>query len=1028
LSTRVVRASFAAWIVVITGLYYAFPGAHLYTWAALGYSCAAAVLAGVRLHQPARRLPWYLISAAIAFFTTGDSWYNLVLATGEQPDFPGLADLFYLLVYPLLTAGLLIFIRIRSGGGGNKAALLDALVPTVGLGLLAWVYWIAPFTRSTELSLLEKIVSIGYPLGDVLVLAMILRMLTGTGRQPRAVTTIGVAMIGLLISDVFYGQSQLNSAWELGGPVDLGWIVFYSSMGFAALSPSMRDLTETADHVGETGMGRHRLFWLSAAALIAPAVLALEYAQGHEVEIARGGVVDAPVIAAAAAVMFLLVLARVGDLAWAQRQAGIRERALREAGSALFAAATREDVRAGIHQAIALLMPPNQHYYLHLPEPRAGAVEASQRLVPAAELPAGLSTGGFAHALYCVQPLDGGYHGAIVIGAPDPVLRSMRGSLETLSAQIVAVLERIVLTEEVSRRDSDAYFRTLIQSAADVIMILDEDGAIRYASPSAGNLFGTVGDGRFADLIAPDAQAALRDMIERVERGSGDLEGVALAAYRDNQRVEIECDLRDLREDPTVRGIVVTMRDVTERRRLEDDLTHQAYHDSLTGLANRVLFRNRLEQAYAAAQRDGGALGVLFIDLDDFKEINDTLGHAVGDQLLDTVAQRITATIGPGGTAARMGGDEFAVLVTPGPDAFDGPGGTAEDVADRLVAALSAPIELADGEGGVHLVNGAASVGVATNADADSATEMLRHADLALYLAKGLGKGGWQRYQSDLHTRMVQRLEMRTQLIEAIEGEQFVLQYQPITELADQKITGVEALVRWEHPARGLLGPFHFIEAAEESGAIVGIGTFVMREALRQFAAWKAADPSTTLRYVSVNVSPRQFRSPDFADVVRQALADAGARPEWLLLEITESLVLRDADKVLADLKALRALGVRVAIDDFGTGYSSLSYLRQMPVDVLKLDKSFIDDILHSRQQHALVEAIVTLAGNLDLAVVAEGIEDSGQHAALDTMGCQYGQGYLFAKPLWPADIPARAEAAAALAALTSQRTVFSSH
>jgi EAL domain-containing protein (putative c-di-GMP-specific phosphodiesterase class I) len=298
---------------------------------------------------------------------------------------------------------------------------------------------------------------------------------------------------------------------------------------------------------------------------------------------------------------------------------------------------------------------------------------------------------------------------------------------------------------------------------------------------------------------------------------------------------------------------------------------------------------------------------------------------------------------------------------------------------------------------------------------------LLRHADLALYLAKGMGKGGWQRYQSDLAHSMVQRLELRTQLHEAIEDEQFMLQFQPIVELADQRVTGVEALVRWEHPTRGLLGPFHFVEAAEENGAIVGIGSWVLREALRQIAAWKAQEPDTTLRYVSVNVSPLQFRAADFVAQVRDALEDAGARPEWLLLEITESLVLKDADKVVQDLRALRAMGVRVAIDDFGTGYSSLSYLRQMPVDVLKLDKSFIDDILTSRQQHALVDAIVTLAGNLDLAVVAEGIEEPGQMIALDTMGCHYGQGYHFAKPLWPAEIPAlTAPAPRAAAALSA--------
>jgi EAL domain-containing protein (putative c-di-GMP-specific phosphodiesterase class I) len=326
-------------------------------------------------------------------------------------------------------------------------------------------------------------------------------------------------------------------------------------------------------------------------------------------------------------------------------------------------------------------------------------------------------------------------------------------------------------------------------------------------------------------------------------------------------------------------------------------------------------------------------------------------------------------------------------------------------MAARVVAALAVPVEVSDGIGGTHIVSGAASVGVALNIDAENATELLRHADLALYQAKGEDKGTWQRYQSELHTAMVERLETRLQLHEAIDAQQFVAQYQPIIDMATGRITGVESLVRWQHPSRGLLGPYHFIELAEESGAIVAIGGWVLREALAQFGRWRAADPNSSLNYISVNVSARQFRTPGFVDQVRAAITDAGARPEWLLLEITESLLLRDADQVWADLRTLRALGVRIAIDDFGTGYSSLSYLREMPVDVLKLDKSFIDEILGSEQQYALVDAIVTLARNLDLKVVAEGIEEPGQRDALAAMGCPLGQGYLFSRPVWPDEI-----------------------
>jgi diguanylate cyclase (GGDEF)-like protein/PAS domain S-box-containing protein len=1003
MTTRAARACFGAWILTLSAVYYVFPGSHLYSWAALGYSSAAVILAGVRINKPARKAPWYLIAAALAFFTTGDTTYNVILAAGHTPSFPGVADLLYLLVYPLLTAAFLLFVRTRSGGGSNRAALLDALVPTVGLGLLAWIYWIAPFTRSHDLTLLQKLVSVGYPLGDVLALAMTLRMLTIPGRRPRALTAIGIAILGLLVSDIFYGQSQLDSAWSLGGPVDLGWIIFYSVLGHAALMPSMTTLTEPAPH-SETGEGgTQRIAWMACAALIAPGVLYIEYANGRRTEVDLGGVVDAPVIAGAAAVMFLLVLLRVNGLVLAQRRANARERALREAGVSLFAAATEKDAVLAVRQAVHMLMPDDTAYQLTLLD-RAGAGSSSPlRLVTAGELPDGVRPGDFDRFLYATMPLPGvpGRIGGAVLGAPAAVLRELMPSFEALYNQIAVVVERIGLTGEVNRRDSEAYFRTLIQNASDVILIVTDQDDIRYASPSAATVFGhaDLAGTPLSALVAIGHHPELRALLARARAGRSGQDGVDLAVgCADGRLLQVESVARDLREDPTVRGLVLTMRDVTEQRRLENDLSHQAFHDGLTGLANRVLFRNRLEHAFLVAERDQSPLAVLFVDLDDFKEVNDTLGHAVGDQLLVTVGERIAEIVGTGATAARMGGDEFAVLISS--DA-----GRAREMAAGIVAALAVPVEVSDGLGGSHIVSGAASVGVATNHDADSATELLRHADLALYQAKGEDKGTWQQYQSELHSAMVERLETRIALHEAIDAAQFRLQYQPIVDLETGLISGVESLVRWEHPTRGLLGPYHFIEVAEESGSIVAIGSWVLREALAQFARWRADDPGTSLRYVSVNVSARQFRTPGFVDQVRTAIADAGARPEWLLLEITESLVLRDADQVWDDLRALRALGVRIAIDDFGTGYSSLSYLRQMPVDVLKLDKSFIDDILASEQQRALVEAIVTLARNLDLAVVAEGIEEVGQRAALAAMGCPYGQGYLFSKPVWPAEI-----------------------
>ncbi|MET0419078.1 MAG: EAL domain-containing protein [Actinoplanes sp.] len=1012
MTTRAARALFGAWIVTLTAVYYAFPGGHLYTWALIGYSSAAMIVVGARLNRPARRLPWYLIAAALVSFTSGDTAYNLILATGQEPDFPGLADLFYLLVYPLLTGAFLIFIRTRSGGGSNRAALLDALVPTVGLGLVSWIYWIAPFTRARDLTWLEKLVSIGYPFGDVLALAMMLRMLTTPGRRPRSLTAICIAMLGLLVSDIFYGQSQLNSDWSLGGPVDFGWVVFYAVMGYSALMPSMRELTEPAPQ-NAADTGPRRIIWMASAALIAPAVLYLEWF--NATDLAQHDVDDTPVIAAAAAVMFLLVLARVNGLAMAQRQARARERTLRKAGAALFAASTVEDVIEATRVAVESLMPAGQAHLGVFTDATEGWTLTGMRQITAADLPPGVPAGEFDTFVYGTLPLpgrDGQVFGGLV-GAPAPVLREIAGSLEALYGQVQVVLERIALTGEVNRRDSEAYFRTLIQNASDVILIVGEDDQIRYASPSAETVFGypDLAGTPLTALIATGHHEALRQVLADLRSGAADLDVPDLGVLcADGTLLQVESTGRDLRDDPTVAGLVLTVRDVTERRRLESDLSHLAFHDGLTGLANRVLFRNRLEHAYDAAARAEATLAVLFVDLDDFKEVNDTLGHAVGDQLLVTVGRRIAEVIGECGTAARMGGDEFAILIEPSQDAS-----AAEAIAARIVAALAVPVELNDGIGGTHIVSGAGSVGLATNRDADTATELLRHADLALYQAKGEAKGTWQRYRPELHTAMVRRLEIRAALHEAIDNEQFVPMYQPIVDLHTGLVTGAEALVRWQHPVRGLLSPYHFIEVAEESGAIVAIGASVLRQALAQFAGWKASGEAGSLRYVSVNVSARQFRTPGFVDQVRDAIAAAGAEPGWLLLEITESLVLHDAEQVWEDLRALRAMGIRIAIDDFGTGYSSLSYLRQMPVDVLKLDKSFIDDILTSEQQHTMVDAIVTLARNLDLAVVAEGVEDAGQRAALVAMDCPYGQGYLFAKPLWPAELAELVRTAPAL-------------
>jgi diguanylate cyclase (GGDEF)-like protein/PAS domain S-box-containing protein len=994
------QSCFAGWMVALLASFYCFPAISMYTWAVIGLSAAAGVLVGVRLHQPSRKLPWYLLSGVLASFTAGDTTYNVLTDyLGRANPFPSVADGFYLLVYPMLGIALLVFVRLGSGTD-NRAALLDALMPTAGLGLLSWVFLISPYVHNGDLNLAEKLTSVGYPLGDVLALVMLSLLLTSPGRKPVALTVLALGVTSLLVTDVLYGLRQLAGTWHVGGPTDAGWVLFYAATALAALHPSMRRLTNRPAEERQIKGGR-RIAAMSLAALIAPAVLL--------VEDLGGGVHDAPMIATASAVMFLLVMLRVSGLLRAQREAAALERTLRLSGADLVAAGTELEAGIALRKAIDDMMA-GREYVFHF---RMADAEADLRtgdhgveLVATAELPDDVreQVGAYDWALNAETVTAGRTPGSpnlrkqAYLAADDEVLAALRPAFESLMTQGTMAVERIVLTDEVNRRSNEDYFRALIQSASDVIMIVGDDELIRYASPSALPVFGRtdlIGT-PLRNLIAATDHAELRHLLDQVRDGHGMRDGVDLTAVSgDHLLLQVEVSCRDLRDDPVVDGLVVTIRDVTERRRLETDLAHQAYHDTLTGLPNRALFQNRLQQAALIAENGERLVGVLFIDLDDFKEINDSLGHAAGDQLLVEVGNRIADVMGPVNTVARTGGDEFAVLVEQIDDPAEG-----EEIAARIVAALAEPIDVVDATGAQHQLHGAASVGVATSSEAAGISELLRRADVAMYGAKTDGKNTWQCYQDEAHHAMIRRLEMRSALNEAVPGDQMRLRFQPIVDLPTGETIGLEALVRWQHPVRGLLGPNEFIELSEENGSVVTIGGWVLREALRTFAAWRAEAPDSLLRYVSVNVSARQFRHPGFVERVREVLAETGSRPEWLLLEITESLVLHDADQVWRDLRELRSMGVRIAIDDFGTGYSSLSYLSRMPVDVLKIDKSFVDDILHSPQQMALVETIVNLARTLDLAVVAEGIELSEHRDALVRMGCPYGQGYLFSKPV----------------------------
>jgi diguanylate cyclase (GGDEF)-like protein len=426
------------------------------------------------------------------------------------------------------------------------------------------------------------------------------------------------------------------------------------------------------------------------------------------------------------------------------------------------------------------------------------------------------------------------------------------------------------------------------------------------------------------------------------------------------------------------------------------DALEQAFHDSLTGLASRALFMDRLEHALVRAARDRGRLAVLFVDLDRFKNVNDSLGHGAGDALLVGVAERLRSCLRRGDTAARFGGDEFAVLL-----GDVGRTGQAVTVAERLIDTLRAPFTLH----GTEVFVGA-SVGVAFNTEPGLAAETLvQNADLAMYAAKKHGKGRYEIFVPAMQASLRRNLELEAALRRSVDREEFVLHYQPIVRLDSGQVTGVEALVRWRHPRQGLIPPLEFIPLAEETGLILPIGRWVLREACRQAGAWNAgrAQPLS----VNVNLSARQLQQRDLPATVSAALRDGGLDPGCLVLEITESLLLADTEATVDMLRQLKALGVHLAIDDFGTGYSSLAYLRRFPVDILKVDKSFVDEAGNGAAAFALTRAIFQLGETLRLTTVAEGIEAADQLSELRGSACQLGQGHYFAKPLEGAEIEA---------------------
>jgi diguanylate cyclase (GGDEF)-like protein len=425
-------------------------------------------------------------------------------------------------------------------------------------------------------------------------------------------------------------------------------------------------------------------------------------------------------------------------------------------------------------------------------------------------------------------------------------------------------------------------------------------------------------------------------------------------------------------------------------------MAHRALHDGLTGLPNRALFRDRLEMALKRIRRRAGKVAVLFLDLDGFKLVNDGLGHDAGDQLLVQVAKRLTKVLRPSDTVARFAGDEFTILS----EGILNDGDVGE-IAERISAALTEPYVLGRDE-----ISISASIGIAVaDGPEDNPDELMRDADAAMYRAKEGGRSRHETFDGSVNARAAKRLELENALHRAWERREFVLQYQPTVKLETGRIVGVEALIRWCHPDRGMLAPAEFIPSAEQNGLIVPVGGWALEEACRQAADWKDAGPEAAALTIAVNLSAHQLAQPDLVDRLAEILAKTGADPSRLCLEITESVVMEDAESIITSLNDLKALGVSLAIDDFGTGYSSLSYLKRFPMDILKIDRSFVDGLGRDPQSSSIAEAIVSLSHVLGLTATAEGVETAAQLEDLRSLGCDFAQGFYFAPPLDPDDV-----------------------
>jgi diguanylate cyclase (GGDEF)-like protein/PAS domain S-box-containing protein len=979
----------------------------------LGLYGVFGVAQGIRIHRPRARMAWRCFAGGLFLFWLGDLYtFSYPRLFHAAVPFPSLADALYLLVYPALMTGLLVLVRLRNKRA-EEPGLVDALIMSLGLALVSGCLLIAPYIHDSALRLLPKLVSIGHPMGDTILLAAGIRLAVDAGKRRPAFYLLIVSIVTLLTTDFVYGILSLSNAHSHEMWLDGGRIFFYLLWGAAALHPSMQELSEPElNH--DSRLSPQRLAVLAGATFIAPALMITRVLPTHDLELLT--------IILASMVLFGLVVGRMYGLVRQYERSIARERSLTTATEMLVAATAPHDIAVATLQSVTDLAVGVDARLCRLGEQVFVQALGTENELEQWEGPSAVSailaardalgtvwlTPSLRKALRLTPPsgrilcleliakVPGKAGLVLLVDGPAASAQDTQYALRTLAHQVSLALASAELSEEVHRQNSEARFTTLVQNSSDLITVLGQDNTILYQSPSIERVLGfTPGEvvgGPFERLLHPDEQGRLLRRLTEGAAAAGRPEVIeCLLRHRDGTLRHFEILHTNLLDDESVGGIVLNGRDVSERRAFEEQLTHQAFHDPVTHLANRALFNERVRHAVARAHREQTGIAVLFVDLDDFKTVNDSLGHAAGDTVLREVAKRVTGSIRAGDTAARFGGDEFAILLEEVDDVQ-----VAADSAERILRDLARPLQVEQTE---LVIRASLGISVSQPDSLTGADELIRNADAAMYIAKSDGKGGYRLFESTMHEEVVARLELRASLQRALARSEFELYFQPLVRLSDGAVTGCEALLRWMHPERGTIPPDQFIPFAEESGLIVPIGRWVLHEGCRQARRFRDAIDGPLKPGVSINLSVKQLFHADIVKDVAEALSDSGLEPEALMLEITESVMMNDIELAVLRLGQLRELGVRLAMDDFGTGYSSLSYLSRFPLDVLKMDRSLLAAGA-SPVTSGLASAVLGLGETFELEVVAEGIEYIEQSTTLRELGCETGQGFYFARPM----------------------------